>query len=1022
MTNTTPHLADLDLSGIRQNWRQPQRNASVTGAPLRVGGKAYEKGIGMSGESSWRLALDGKGVEFRAFVGMQDDCGGRAEFILWGDDKIIYRSAPVMVREIAKEIRVDLTGVQVLELMVDPVIDRSLEPENWMDPHLKYANLPPGQLEWEDIGGLEKNQANWIDPVIVHNGAPLTACPPVQHPRWPNLKDVIVCWKSHLDIGFTHPLPELLEYYRNGMVDTALTEIAKTDALPPDQHFRWTLPAWLVDWVYSGQPDAGRKARLEQALKAKRLQWHALPFTFQAEGSDLEELVRGLGFSSRISRQLGMPMATDGKLTDVPSQAWGLPVVLAHAGIKFLHIGVNPLSPNPHVPVLFWWEGPDGSRVLTGYNFHGYGWWLPPHFWEYKTWLVYIVQGENLPPPSVEKIKDVFARLQKALPQARIRFGQTSEFADAILGEGKELPVVRADMPDTWTHGQMSKPEPTRVHRHAATALISLGILDTELKAWGIQTGNVAPLLAEGYDEATLHTEHTWGTDSPVFGQPDHATWEKKLAEGAYDKALTSFTYHSAHAHKAAAIAAQGILPRLKALAEAVSVEGPRHVVFNPLPWERSGMVEVEGREVFVEGVPAGGYKTVDATPSSRQPQESGEGAASTKNLLETPFYRATFDLQRGGIASLIEKKTGRELVDQSALHVLGQYLHERFSAADVDAYLKSYCHFQFSWAGTSNCGFGKPKLDPTVPYWSVTPSAWKLSAKQETAGVCVTLTTEKTAGLAGRIALSFFFPNGQPGVDITWTVEKKTPELIPEGGWLCLPFAVKDPAFRVSHTGAPFSPEKDLVAGVNRRLLSVDHGISVRTGATGEGVGVASDDLPLWSLGEPGLWKFSYDYVPTKPELFVNLYNNMWDTNYPLWIDGSWSAHLRLWPIAAGTTEEAALFTPAWELRQPLLAASATGSAGQLPAAQAGLTLSRKGVRVTAFCPNPDGEGTVLRVWEQVGQGGELTVTLPPGASFTTATPVNLRGETMGASRGLNQSAFTFNLKAYAPASFVLE
>ncbi|MBQ6141161.1 MAG: hypothetical protein IJI54_07725 [Kiritimatiellae bacterium] len=91
-----------------------------------------------------------------------------------------------------------------------------------------------------------------------------------------------------------------------------------------------------------------------------------------------------------------------------------------------------------------------------------------------------------------------------------------------------------------------------------------------------------------------------------------------------------------------------------------------------------------------------------------------------------------------------------------------------------------------------------------------------------------------------------------------------------------------------------------------------------------GAGVGVASADLPLWSLGRPGLWRYEPDYVPTEPEVFANLYNNQWNTNYPLWIPGSWSASLRVYPVAHGADEEQTIFTPAWEIRQPAVAAFA--------------------------------------------------------------------------------------------------
>ena len=110
---------------------------------------------------------------------------------------------------------------------------------------------------------------------------------------------------------------------------------------------------------------------------------------------------------------------------------------------------------------------------------------------------------------------------------------------------------------------------------------------------------------------------------------------------------------------------------------------------------------------------------------------------------------------------------------------------------------------------------------------------------------------------------------------------------------------------------------------------------------------------------------------------------------------------------------------TPALEARNPLVTIVTTGKGEALPPEQTGVAVSRKGVLVTAFGHNPDGPGTVLRVWEQAGVGGDLTVTIP--GSFTTAMPVNLRGETCGEEVKITGGKLTFALGAYAPASFLL-
>ncbi len=102
-------------------------------------------------------------------------------------------------------------------------------------------------------------------------------------------------------------------------------------------------------------------------------------------------------------------------------------------------------------------------------------------------------------------------------------------------------------------------------------------------------------------------------------------------------------------------------------------------------------------------------------------------------------------------------------------------------------------------------------------------------------------------------------------------------------------------------------------------------------------------------------------------------------------------------------------------------LAVSVVGKTTSVQQQGGGVALSRKGVRVTAFCPNPDGEGTVLRVWEQAGKGGEITVTLQQGMKAATAQPVNLRGEIAGEPIAVKNGSFTFALGAWAPKSFIL-
>jgi hypothetical protein len=117
----------------------------------------------------------------------------------------------------------------------------------------------------------------------------------------------------------------------------------------------------------------------------------------------------------------------------------------------------------------------------------------------------------------------------------------------------------------------------------------------------------------------------------------------------------------------------------------------------------------------------------------------------------------------------------------------------------------------------------------------------------------------------------------------------------------------------------------------------------------------------------------------------------------------------------------ESSLFTPAMEARVPLLSSRSSGKPGNLPVAQSGITLSRKGIAVTTFGKNPDGNGTLLRLWEESGTSGSCEVTLPHGLKVSTAQPVDLRGRKTGKALAIRNGVFVFDAKGFAPASFIL-
>ncbi|MBO9620557.1 MAG: hypothetical protein J7539_16150, partial [Niabella sp.] len=174
------------------------------------------------------------------------------------------------------------------------------------------------------------------------------------------VKEIIVVFKTHFDIGYTHRVKDVVQYYRTDMIDNALKIMDSSRSLPPEQQFRWTCPGWVMSKVmepWSGQT-AARRTKLDAAFSQGRFITHALPFTIETDVCEPEVLTRGLVFASQLSRQYHLPLPLSAKVTDMPSHSGALATILSNAGVKFLHIGCNWPSGFVQTPGLFWWEGP----------------------------------------------------------------------------------------------------------------------------------------------------------------------------------------------------------------------------------------------------------------------------------------------------------------------------------------------------------------------------------------------------------------------------------------------------------------------------------------------------------------------------------------------------------------------------------------------------------------------------------------------------------------------------------------
>jgi len=148
-------LSDLDLSKMSQPWTtkswSPLKDQSLAGRPLCVGGKTFGRGLGTCFYSWGEIDLKGSCTRFSAMVGVDDASldnrpgdAGFIEFVVFVDNKAVWKSGPMKKGDAAKKILVDLTGGKTLYIQVN---DRGKDGKHWGGDC--FADWCDGFIEFE---------------------------------------------------------------------------------------------------------------------------------------------------------------------------------------------------------------------------------------------------------------------------------------------------------------------------------------------------------------------------------------------------------------------------------------------------------------------------------------------------------------------------------------------------------------------------------------------------------------------------------------------------------------------------------------------------------------------------------------------------------------------------------------------------------------------------------------------------------------------------------------------------------
>ena len=312
-----------------------------------------------------------------------------------------------------------------------------------------------------------------------------------------NVTNVIVVFKTHLDIGFTGYAKDVLDQYCTTFIPAAV-DLAFRVNTQAHKKFVWTVGSYLIHYYFNHAADEDCE-RLAQAIRLGYVRWHGLACTTHTELMDRKLLDYNLSISQSLDEEFGLKTIA-AKMTDVPGHTIGLVPAMADAGIRYLHLGVNASSRVPSVPSIFVWKY-EAKEIIVNYA-GDYG---DAALLENGTALEFYHAHDNAAPPTPEELDELFRKLSEKYPNAHIEAGTLDDFAKSALSIQDSFPVITEELGDTWIHGAGTDPLKVSWFRRLLS-LKDKWIAEGRLTEDSQEYQNMMENLL-------LIVEHTWGMD-----------------------------------------------------------------------------------------------------------------------------------------------------------------------------------------------------------------------------------------------------------------------------------------------------------------------------------------------------------------------------------------------------------------------------------------------------------------------------------------------------------------------------
>lgn len=652
-----------------------------------------------------------------------------------------------------------------------------------------------------------------------------------------DVQRVHLIFKTHLDVGFTDLAVNVVARYFSHYIPQAIETARRLREQGGPDRFIWTTGSWLI-YEYLEQASPAERKAMEKAITAGDIVWHGLPFTTHSELMDTSLFRYGLSLSQELDRRFGKRTIA-AKMTDVPGHTRGIVPLLAEAGIQFLHIGVNQASRLPDVPPVFVWRDAGGAEVVVMYaSSYGDTMVVPGT----TQAIAFAHTLDNLGPSSAQEVVESFSRLRRQFPEAEVVASTLDAFASQLAPVKSQLPVAASEIGDTWIHGVGS--DPLKVSRFRELC---------RLRRQWLADGR-AQLEARSFAAFSrrllMIPEHTWGMDEKTY--------------------LADYEHYDAAGLRSAR-------------------RGAKWKTFESSWAEQRGYLDKAIQALGETELAREATRQLEAIKPRRATTRGFSPVTDRSSIFDTAHYKIGFDARHGGIATLVDKATGREWA--SPRHVLGLFHYETFSSADYDWFYRQYIVNKRAVRPWAVFDFTKPGMGRAAKrHKAYRPQLVGLYRRYDRAAhrflIELTSPSESSTvyGCPEYLTMEVVLPDDEPVVqiDLQWFIKPAC--RLPEAIWFSFaPVVSNHQGWRMDKMGEWVSPG-EVVRNGNRKLHAVGAGVSY-TDHNGQLV-IESLDAPLAAPGEPSLLNFNNRQPPLSRGMHFNLYNNVWGTNFPMWYD----------------------------------------------------------------------------------------------------------------------------------------